>query len=298
MHLLDTAAPILADGIRNSTDCPARQYREYIVPGAYPPFPIGYGLRGHAMADAFIERVYQGRKLHAWKGDAWTLRDWEFPAGAVVEVECAIPWEHGTTHIDVVDHAEQLCDEIKSVGKCSMCPHGAKDSTSPQAYQRRQVERQMRHAQVAEHCTADYAWRIQIVCANCYYHHGPFTITLSNDRRIQIDADVARLTEWMHAGIDVDDATVAAACTCGMCTPPKPRASAPIKLDDLHGDYEAVRLQIAEAQATVKTLKPVQDELKERMRALIPTADAVYETVTGTVQIDKRGALRAVAARV
>lgn len=274
VYLTNATTTHLPDGLRCSTDCVARQYREYIDPSLYPPFPVGLGQAGHDAADRFGERFLGGVFDVARNG-------WKWPAGRHIEAELPIVWEHGTTHLDFVDFDNDVSIEVKSVGRCAACD--ATVTTSPQAYQRRQVERQQRHALRAG-VMLGYSWVVYIVCRNCVALHGPFTIRLSDDRLAAIDADVERVGRWMTSGIDVDAADVIDACTCGRCKPPLPRVEAPLRLDDLHVDLSLIEDEYAAASEARK-------QARAQIKALLEPG-RVYETSVGTLQLDARGALR------
>lgn len=262
-NIPDEAFP---DGLRLSTDCPARRIIEPIDPDRYHEFPEHLGHRGHG-----FERVMQ---------------EWLYTKHRAVEVrrEVVVPWEHGETHLDLLIDpltAERLwgCDgkrwlliELKANKEGSVKAENVRQAQRQRFVIERAVERgrvmrfqrpEHQYGQVDPLAPVTWVWetidaaimrnleyRVVVIDPTTWRIPDPrgVKIELRDERRAELEAEWAAMDTVMS--MKKNDLLWAIewpgkmeklglACSCGKCFPP-PLAELPRKLaEHAHAHLEA-----------------------------------------------------------
>lgn len=275
------------DGLRLSTDCVTRRIIEPLDKERYHEFPEPLGRRGHG-----FERIMQ----------EW-LRE-QHGVGSVREV--VVPWEYGETHLDLLvdesgaeklwgcTHGGQVLVELK-VNKDA----GVKTENVRQAQRQRFVIERAVAAGRTMRCkvkTDDGGWEWQTLApaamANLEYRVmviDPFTwnipdprgvrITITDDRRLELDAEWATMQEVMSRKdlrYDIEWPERMPECKCGKCFTP-PLEELPEALHENAAAYD-------EARSERKFAEEVLDYHKGVLR------DGVLALRRGAPELlDKRG---------
>lgn len=265
--------PILADGLRSSTDCPVARALEYVDPDRYFPFNAGVGALGH-----MLEQI-------------WIHQAWDVP-GIDHTAQLVVPWEPGNaSHIDVVVH------EGPWHGAYEVKTSSDEANLSPALLNYRQSQRSMYLCEQAG-IAIPGPYRLVMIGKSgnqSGWVRGPWEVPPLEDEdreRIRGEFDLTRrvLDVVSVPGFDMDNlpAWMRAACRCSACVTVERKFDQAVA-DILDYEYRAIlmqRLSHSEWKQAEKALKSYRDQVA----VIMGDADQTHvETGFYNVSIDRRG---------
>jgi hypothetical protein len=266
----------LADGMRASVacDCASCAIIQYLNPSDERVGDFvseGVAFMGHLLHQAWAYGVFRGERY---------------------EVEAAIPWTHGVSHDDVIVHTGPWAGvyEVKT--------HSESKPRPPSAANRRQSEFRVRLRELAGLPMPGPMRLVMIGKAGreSGMVRGPWEVTLTDERRAEIDAVLEGIDGMLVGNPAVDlhgDELKALSNGCARCFP-KPKIDATGDLNSLlgkyatakreHDAYDTQRKKYADAK------KALADDM-EKTRALIDKRVArgvVVESMSGATATRNR----------
>jgi hypothetical protein len=248
------------DGLRLSTDCPARRLIEPLDPDRYHEFPEHLGHRGHG-----FERILQ----------EWLLARF----GLEAQREIVVPWEYGESHLDLFlpigapafDVPRSLQIELKANKDAQVKPENvrqvhrqlyvvelAADAGKSLRLRVRDADGQWRWQRKDPSELLEAQWRVLVIDPSTWRIPDPrgVRVFLTDDRRRELDEEWAQIRAFMQLGSSVrkwniETPTAMPACTCGKCFRPELR-----ELDEECAEHASVYL---DAQREVSFATAEQD---------------------------------------
>jgi len=269
----------LADGVRASTaaECASCAIIEYLAPNderIYSGFNPGVAAMGHL--------------LHQW----WAHQVF---GEVACTVEAPIPWEHGVSHDDV------LVGTGPWRGAYEVKTHSDPKPKAPSAANMRQAEFR---ARLRERVWGDgVPYRVVMIGKagnESGWVRGPWEVTLTDERRNEIDATLQSIALLLARATDLDlHADAELKCLANGCTRcfPKPLVAPKPTVDGLVARYLNFKQEYDELDAQrkafldeAKRAKAEMEKAKERLDPLVPE-DAIVDCMRGTVTRTRSGAL-------
>ena len=266
------------DGLRLSTDCPARRLIEPMDPERFHEFPEQLGRRGHG-----IERV-----LQEWMRDQF---------GVIAEREIVVPWWYGESHLDM--WIEQPSPAFDTNGQSLVLEVKANKEAQIKPENCRQMQRQLYAVElaVAEGKQLRYRtlvdgewvwrrldparlleaqWRLFVVDPLTWNVPDPrgVRVSLTDDRRAELDAEWQAMRDFMALSSgarqwNIETPSKMPACTCGKCFRPELQ-----ELDEECAEHAALYLQAQEESAFAVSEQELQrDWLLERLAQGLPDSE-------------------------
>lgn len=269
------------DGLRLSTDCPARRLIEPLAPDRYHEFPEHLGHRGHG-----FERILQEWLQH------------QFGLSSIREL--VVPWEYGESHLDLLLPA--AAPAFDAPGAVQLELKANKDAqVKPENV--RQVQRQMYAVELAADAglslrarvrrdgvwqwiridpvqLLEAQWRVLVIDPSTWRIPDPrgVRVLLSDARRAELAEEWQAMRSFMLLSPNVmrwriesanDMARLGAACTCGKCFRAELQA-----LDEECAEHAAVYLQAQEEASFAKDEQDLQRKwLLQRLAPGLPEAE-------------------------
>lgn len=270
------------DGLRLSTDCPARRLIEPLDAERYHEFPLHLGHRGHG-----FERI-----LQEWLQHRFDLRSAR---------EIVVPWEFGESHLDL--YLPVAAPAFDAPGAVQLELKANKDAqVKPENI--RQVQRQLYAVELAADAgkqlrvrvrtddgewvwrrldpmqLLEAQWRVLVIDPTTWRIPDPrgVRVTLKDDRRAELDAEWQAMRDFMQLSSgarqwNIETPSKMPACTCGKCFRPELQ-----ELDEECAEHAALYLQAQEEAAFAVSEQELQrDWLLERLaQGLPPTEGAPF----------------------
>lgn len=269
----------LADGMRASvaSECAACAVIQYLDPNDERVGDFvndGVAFLGHLLHQAWAYGVFKGQQY---------------------ECEAAIPWAHGVSHDDVIVHTGRWAGvyEVKT--------HSETKPKAPSAANHRQAEFRLRLRELAGLPMPGPMRLVMIGKAGREggWVRGPWDVTLTDDRRAEIDARLAAIDAFLAAPpYDLHGAALhALADGCTRCFP-KPKVGASGGLDGLLGKYARIKREHDQIDAERKLRAEAKKELAQQLADTRAEIDervkdgVVIESLSGvTATRNRAGAL-------